>query len=132
MTHLKVIALLSMSCLLSGIILKVPVMHARLLKPTEKSQSKAIAILYDTKNATSRFTADEMKKNLQAKGYEVALAGIIERDKVNAGTRFVLTLRDTEEAVRLLKDASDKASPPLSAQGYSIRKTKKQKRHKSA
>ena len=86
------------------------------------AQKGTIAIILDKKNPSFRFTADEMKTNLEKKGYAVLLSDLPDLKKTKAQNRFILTVRASKESSDFLKDHTVTLPNSSKAQGYSIRK----------
>src|SRR5687767_11610742 len=80
-----------------------------------------VAVIYDKKNNSFSFTADEMKRTLEKGGYEVIVSDIGNLAKVKAVYRIILTVRGTSEADQFLSKASI-SLPSSVSQGYSVRK----------
>ena len=85
------------------------------------AQKETVAIIFDKKNETYVFTANEMKSNLERAGHKVVLAGIETAQQTKAQLRFILTVRDNA-VVNGLNDQVISSLPAAKPQGYSIRK----------
>ena len=86
------------------------------------AQKETITIIFDTTSETFRFTAGEMKKNLEKGGYTVMLAATGSVQNTISENRFVLTVRNTPASDNLLHDPAVAPLPALKSQGYSLRK----------
>ncbi|HMF71422.1 MAG TPA: hypothetical protein VK616_08090, partial [Flavitalea sp.] len=93
-----------------------------LIPQLASAQKGTVAIIFDKENETFRFTADEMKKNLEKGGYIVSLASAGSLPVTKAQNRFILTIRGRAEANDFLKDQTNSSLPESKSQGYSIRK----------
>lgn len=86
------------------------------------SQKNKVAILYDQQNKTLAFTAAEMKSNFERAGQLVMIADIKTIGTTKAANRFVLVVKGTLNGDSLLVKPGLADVPPLSAQGYAVRK----------
>jgi hypothetical protein len=86
------------------------------------AQKAKVAIVYNQQQNIFRFTATEMKKDLERKGHTVSLADIGQLATIQGQHRIVLTVRGTAEASRLLSQPGVAALPASGPQGYSVRK----------
>lgn len=87
------------------------------------AQQKTASIIFDQQNNSFRFTAGEMKKDLQKAGYDVTLTDIRNSKNIKSQSRFILTVRGTSEVKEFLKKQPVNSLPASKSQGYSVRKS---------
>lgn len=87
------------------------------------ASSETVAIVFDQSNASYRFAAGEMKKDIEAShNFNVILADIKFFSAVTAQNRIILTTRGTNECNSFLSQSGVSPLPSSVSQGYSVRK----------